>query len=76
MQTEYDDNVLDYWKLPNGNYNVKFQKDDGLDGNSDVKNTSLCHLGSIILNTTGLIIYQFSIRTLIACKWRKNIRMC
>ena len=20
LETEYDDNVLDYWKLPNGNY--------------------------------------------------------
>ena len=25
-QTEYDDNVLDYWRLPNGNYIVKFKK--------------------------------------------------
>ena len=24
METEYDENVLDYWKLPNGNYIVKF----------------------------------------------------
>ena len=24
MQTEYDDNVLDYWRLPNGVYIVKF----------------------------------------------------
>ena len=26
METEYGDNVLDYWKLPNGNYIVKFKK--------------------------------------------------
>ena len=26
MKTEYDDNVLDHWKLPNGNYIVKFKK--------------------------------------------------
>ena len=26
MQTEYDDNVLDYWRLPNGSYIVKFEK--------------------------------------------------
>ena len=37
MQTEYDDNVLDYWKLPNGNYIVKVKKDDGLDGDHHVK---------------------------------------
>ena len=29
METEYDDNVLDYWRLPNGNYIVKKKKDDG-----------------------------------------------
>ena len=26
METEYDENVLDYWKLPNGNYKVKLKK--------------------------------------------------
>ena len=29
MKTEFDENVLDYWKLPNGNYIVKKKKDDG-----------------------------------------------
>ena len=23
METEHDDDVLDYWRLPNGNYTVK-----------------------------------------------------
>ena len=35
METEYDENVLDYWKLPNGNYIVKMKKDDGLDDDDD-----------------------------------------
>ena len=26
MKTEYDENVLDYWKLTNGNYIVKTEK--------------------------------------------------
>ena len=26
METEYDENVLDFWKLPNGNYIVKLKK--------------------------------------------------
>ena len=26
METEYDEIVLDYWKLPNGNYIVKLKK--------------------------------------------------
>ena len=29
MQTEYDDNVIDYWRLPNENFIVKFKRDDG-----------------------------------------------
>ena len=32
MQTEYDDIKLEYWKIPNENYTVKFKKNDGLDG--------------------------------------------
>ena len=27
MKTEYDDNILDSWNLPNGNYIVKMEKD-------------------------------------------------
>ena len=38
MKTEFDENVLDYWKLPNGNYIVKMKKDDGLDDECDIKN--------------------------------------
>ena len=30
MQTELDENVLDKWRLRNGNYIVKMKKDDGL----------------------------------------------
>ena len=26
MKSEFDENVLDYWKLPNGNYIVKMKK--------------------------------------------------
>ena len=28
MKTEFDENVLDYWKLPNGIYIVKIKKDE------------------------------------------------
>ena len=37
MKTEFDGNVLDYWRLPNGNYIVKMKKDDGLDDDCDIK---------------------------------------
>ena len=26
METEYDENVLNFWKLPNGNYIVKIKR--------------------------------------------------
>ena len=29
MKTEFDENVLDYWRLPNGNYFVKMKKKMG-----------------------------------------------
>ena len=37
MKTEFDENVLDYWKLPNGNYIVKIKKDDEIDDDCDIK---------------------------------------
>ena len=48
MQAAYDDNVLDYWKLEIGNYIVKLKKNDGLDGDNDIKTTLLFqfHLGA------------------------------
>ena len=31
MKTEYDENVLDFWKLRNEIYIVQLKKDDGID---------------------------------------------
>ena len=60
MKTEYDEDVLDYWKLPNGNFIVKFKKDDGLDGdNDDVKDTLPSQLGAFILSISKRIINNF-----------------
>ena len=59
METEYDEIVLDYWKLPNGNYIVKLKKDDGLEGDNDVKNTLPCHLGAFILSNSKRIMNIF-----------------
>ena len=39
METENDDNVLDSSKIQNGNYILKFKKDDDLNDYNDVKNT-------------------------------------
>ena len=57
--TEDDDNVLDYWKLLNGNYIVEFKKDDGLDWDNDVKNTLPSQLGSFILSNSKRIMNNF-----------------
>ena len=58
METEYDENVLDYWKLPNGNYIVKLKKDDGLEDN-DIKKTLPSHLGAFILSNSKRIMNNF-----------------
>ena len=39
MKTEYDETVLDFWKLSNGNYIVNLKKDEGLDDDCDIKKT-------------------------------------
>ena len=48
MKTELDENVLDYWKLPNGDYNVKMKKDDGFDDDCDIRNTPPAVSGAFI----------------------------
>ena len=48
MKTDFDENVLDYWKLPNGYYIVIMKKDDGLDDDCDIKNTLAAVLGAFI----------------------------
>ena len=66
METDYDENVLDYWKLPNGNYIVNLKKDDGLEVNNDVKNTLPSHLGDFILSNSKRIMNNF-IREINGC---------
>ena len=59
METEFDENVLDFWKLPNGNYIVKTKKDDGLDDDCDIKNTLPVVLGAFILSNSKRIMNNF-----------------
>ena len=59
MKTEFDENVLDYWKLPNGNSIVKMKKDDGLDDDCDIKNTLPAVLGAFILSNSKRIMNNF-----------------
>ena len=59
MKTEFDENVLDYWKLPNGFYIVEMKKDDGLDDDCDNKNTLPAVLGAFILSNSKRIRNNF-----------------
>ena len=59
METEFDENVLDYWRLPNENYIVKMKNDDGLVDDCDNKNTLPSVLGAFILGNSGRIMTKF-----------------
>ena len=60
METEHDENVLDYWKLPNGNYIVKLKKDAGLESDNDVKTQYFpSHWGAFILSNSKRIMINF-----------------
>ena len=59
METEFNYNILDYWKLANGSYIIKMEKDVGLDGDKDVKNTLTSHLGAFILHNSKRILNKF-----------------
>ena len=59
MKTEFDENVLDYWKLPNSNYIVKMKKDDGLDEDCDIENTLPEVLAAFILANSRRIMNKF-----------------
>ena len=56
MKTEIDENVLNYWKIPNQNYIVKMKKDDGLNDDFDTKNTPPAVLGAFILGNSRRIM--------------------
>ena len=59
MKTEFDEDVLDYWRLPNGIYIVKMKKDDGLDDDCDIKNTLPSVLRAFILSNSKRIMNNF-----------------
>ena len=59
MKTEFDENVLDYRRLLNGNYIVKMRKGDGLDDDCDIKNTLPAVLAAFILGNSKRIMNNF-----------------
>ena len=51
MKTQYDENLLVYWILPNEKYFVKMKKGDGLyDDDCDMKDNLPALLGAFILS--------------------------
>ena len=61
MKTEFDENVLDYWRLPNGNYIVKMKRDNGLDDDCAIENALPAVLGAFILANSRRIMNKFII---------------
>ena len=59
METEYDDRVKDFWKLPNGNYIVKLALDEGVDNDVEEKNCMPSQLGAFILSNSKRIMNNF-----------------
>ena len=41
--TEYDERVLDYWRLPNREYIFKLKQDDGFEYKTDIENSMPAH---------------------------------
>ena len=52
MDSQYDERVLDNWRLANKEGLVKFKKDDGEECDSDLKNTMPAHLASFVLSNS------------------------
>ena len=84
IETEYDERVLDYWKISGIKYIVKMTDDAGLEDEVKKLNTTPLHLGSFVLSTSkriiiisytpsmGFIQTMFIIQTLIVCILKTN----
>ena len=59
METEYDDNVSDYWKVQNGDYIVKLKKDGGLECDNELNKTLPSHQGVFLLSNSKRIMNNF-----------------
>ena len=59
MKTEFDENVLEYWELPGGNYIMKMKKDDGIHDDCDFKNTLPALSEAFLLSNSKRILNNF-----------------
>ena len=58
-KTEFDENGLDYLRIPNRNYIAKMKKDDGLGDDCDIKNILPAFLGAFISSNSKRIMNNF-----------------
>ena len=58
-QTEYDERVVDYWKISNINYIVKMIDNAGLEDQVKKLNTMPLHLGAFVLSNSKRIMNNF-----------------
>ena len=59
MMTNYDERVVDYWKISNFNYIVKMIDDKGMEDEVKKINTMPLHLGSFVLSNSKRIMNNF-----------------
>ena len=59
MKKEFDEKVLEYWKLSNENNIVKMKRDDGLDDDCVIKSTLPAVFGAFILSNRKRIMNNF-----------------
>ena len=59
MQTEYDEIVKDYWKIPGNNYIVKIFDDKGMEDEVQKVNTMPLHLGAFVLSNSKRLMNNF-----------------
>ena len=59
MKTEYDENVLVHWKVPNDSFFVKMKNDEKLDDYCDNKNIFSAYLRAFFLGNCKRIMINF-----------------
>ena len=59
MMSEYDERVIDYWKISGINYIVKMIDDAGLEDEVKKLNTMPLHLGAFVLSNSKRIMNNF-----------------
>ena len=59
MMSQYDERVLDYWKISGINYIVKMIEDAGLEDKVKKLNTMPLHLGAFVLSNSKRIMNSF-----------------